>query len=152
MRKLLLCGAFVCLLACGQERQDREIKADISSKAETMLALAGVRYTVENDTVFLHGYCPTIESRTAVEKKIEKIAGVEYVVNNIKVGPVTLSGNQPLQHSVDSILAHYPWAFAEVEDSVISLHGRVYQNEHPNLLKAIGTLQYKGLLNHLALQ
>jgi osmotically-inducible protein OsmY len=73
----------VCLFSsCSQQRQDRNIKADIATKAKTDLNFAGVRFTVSDGIVSLTGRCPTQKAKEAVEKTVRDISIVKDIVGN----------------------------------------------------------------------
>ena len=51
------------LVSCSREKMDKDVKADITTKAEKEISFAGVNYTVLNGQVNLTGVCPSQKAK-----------------------------------------------------------------------------------------
>src|SRR5215204_4197703 len=110
--------------ACSQQAKDRDIKADIATKAQKEISFAGVNYIVTEGVVQLSGICPSQKAKDKVEATIKKIAGVKDVVSSIAIGPVVLDSDPLLKQSVDSVLKKYSKATAEINNNNVVLLGQ----------------------------
>ncbi len=150
-------GVLFCLfsfieIGCSQKTIDKETKADITTKAETDINFVGVKYTVADGIVTLSGNCSTEKAKSSVEGTVKEIAGVKNVVNTITIAPVTITADQPLKKSVDSVLKKYARVQADVTDSIVVVKGEVEQKEMQKLLEGLNSLQAKKVENQLVVR
>jgi osmotically-inducible protein OsmY len=149
----ILIGLTACLFSgCGQQKQDRNIKADIATKARTDLNFAGVSYMVADGIVSLTGKCPTQKAKDEVEKTVRDISIVKDIVSTIEIAPVILGADQALKESVDSVLMHYARVQAVVMDSTVLVRGVVEQKDLQELMSGLQSLQPRKLDNQLTVQ
>jgi hypothetical protein len=141
--KLIMIIPFFMLQSCGGN--DKDIKADLATKAEEQKDFAGVNFTVSNHVVTLSGNCPTLKSKSSVETTTKGIYGVKQVVNNIQVAPVVIGTDQLLKKGIDSILKEYPGITAVTKDSIVYLQGKVPDEKVVKLKDAINTLKPKAV-------
>ena len=152
MVQLSLLALVIFLTGCSQQKKDREIKADITAKAKSEIAFAGVNYTVSNGIVDVTGVCPSAKERDKVESAVRRIAGVKEVKNSIAIGPVVLDADFSLKQSVDSLLMNYNLAGASVENSNVILTGSVPEKDLQKILNGLKKLPVAGVVNQLAVQ
>lgn len=74
--------------SCSKEHRDREIKADLTTKAKNELNFAAVNYTVDDGIVNLTGKCGSEKSKQEAEETVKGINIVNGIVNKIVVAPV----------------------------------------------------------------
>jgi osmotically-inducible protein OsmY len=155
-QKRTLCCVLVFMIsttlsACSLEDRDKEIKADIASKAKSDINFAGVNFTVQDSKVTLTGSCPTLKARAGVDQSLKTIHVLKSVDNRIKISPVTLGASYAVKQAVDSILAGYPRVNAEVTDSAVVLIGSVKKEESTKLLADIKKIGGGTLVNQMTI-
>ncbi|HEV7330522.1 MAG TPA: BON domain-containing protein [Flavisolibacter sp.] len=150
MKCLIFSLLLMLMLGCSQSEKDKDIKQTIASTARDDVAFAAVNYTVREGVVTLGGKCPTQQEKEKVLKRVNGTTGVKGVLDLIQVAPVTLTSDFSLKQATDSVLMKYATVEANVQDSVITLHGEVEKERLPHLLKALGELGAKGVNHHLA--
>jgi hypothetical protein len=128
------------LSACGPTSNDVAIKKDLTSKAKQDINFAGVQYVVDSGKVTVFGNCPTYQSREQVIKTVHSINIIKGVNNQIRIFPVVLGPGLTIKQSVDSVLANYPMAAAQVSEKVVLLRGKVKAGDLNTLLVAIEKL------------
>ncbi|HEX8462272.1 MAG TPA: BON domain-containing protein [Segetibacter sp.] len=129
------------LVSCDQKVTDKAVKADLLTKAKSEKDFAGVRIMVENGVVTLSGKCPSAKSKSTVETTTKGVYGVKSVTNNIIIAPVVIGTDHLLKQGVDSLLKEYAGVQAIVEDSIVTLEGKVESGSAPKLTTAIQSLQ-----------
>jgi hypothetical protein len=149
---LLYVGMAAGLLACSQAKLDKEIKADLVTKAKTDVNFAGVSYTVDEGVVTLTGACSSAKAKSEAEKTVKSINIVKSVNNQIVIAPVIMNADFPLKQSVDSILATYPSVQANVAQQMVTLTGKTTTQEVDKLLPAIQKLNPSKIDNQLQVQ
>lgn len=149
---IILAMMFMGLASCSQQETDKEIKADIATKAKTDVDFAGVSYTVDKGDVSLTGKCPTVKSKDQVEQTIKSINIVKGIIDQIQIAPVVLDDDFALKQSTDSVLATYPMVKAEVAQQVVVLTGRTQKQNLGKLMAAITKLHPTKIDNQLAVQ
>lgn len=122
---------------CSQQSLDKEIKADITSKAKEDINFAGVMFVVEKGRVTLSGSCPTAKSREMVKQKLRTIHVVDSVEDHLILAPVTLGPSFAIKQEVDSVLAKYPAVTAAVSDSAVLLIGKIKNADLNKLLPSL---------------
>jgi hypothetical protein len=150
-RGFIICSLLLVLFSCSQAGKDKDIKQTIATKAKEEPAFASVSYTVSGGVVTLSGNVPSEKQKTEVEQEVKGTAGVKEVVNQITVGAVVLTGDHPLQQSVDSVLKKYPTVQAVVKDSIIVVQGNVDSKKAIKMLNSLQRLNAKGLANELVI-
>jgi osmotically-inducible protein OsmY len=146
---LMMCIA----AACSRETMDRDIKADITVKAKTELAFAGVGFTVDKGVVTLTGSCPAEPAKQKIETTVRKIAGVKDVVNSIVINPVVIDTDPALKQSVDSALMQFNLATSQVSNNNVVLMGKVKkQDDVQKILKAMQKLKVGTVDNRLVVE
>jgi osmotically-inducible protein OsmY len=145
-------GLSTLLMSCSRQTMDSAIKGDITTKAKSEIAFAGVNYTVAKGVVQLSGVCPSQKERDKVESTVSKISGVKSVVNAIITGPVVLDENFSLKQSVDSVLKDYILATAQVSNKQVTLTGQVNEKELKKITEGIQKLPVSGIDNRLTVQ
>jgi len=136
-RRCLLSSCLILFLACSQQRQDREIKADITIKAKEDLNFAGVRFVVDSGVVYLTGTCPTEKSRAMVRQKLQTIHLIDRVDDQLTIGAVTIGATLSMQQDLDSVLAKYPSVTSVLSDSGVILIGKIKPSELEKLLPSL---------------
>jgi osmotically-inducible protein OsmY len=147
---LAFCSAMLLTAGCDQRTTDREIKADITSKAKDDINFAGVQFTVENGKVTLLGICPTPKSRELVKQKLSTIHVISSVEDRLLISPVTIGHSYTVKQQVDSILATYPTVIAVVSDNSVALMGSVENKELNKLLQSVAKVQPKIIIARLS--
>jgi hyperosmotically inducible protein len=137
------------LSSCSQQELDKEIKADIATKAKSELNLAAVNYTVENGVVTLTGRCASEKSKGEAEQTIKGINIIKGLVNHIEVAPVVLTTNLPLKQAVDSVLKTYPTVQANVKGDTIVLEGKAKSKDASKILAGLNPLHPQKIENEL---
>jgi osmotically-inducible protein OsmY len=137
------------LVGCSQKEIDHETKADIATKAKSDPDFAGVYYSVSGGTVTLSGNCPSQLALQNVSEAVSKIAGVKKVINQLRLAPVVLGTDHQLKVAVDSTLKNYPEAIAYVQDSVVTLTGKVQPDEVQKLMDDLAKLHPKELVKQV---
>lgn len=138
------------MVSCSQEDHDKQIKADITSKAKSDINFAGVSFTIKDGSVTLTGSCPTVKARAGIDQSLSTIHILKSVDNRIKIAPVTMGASFAIKQAVDSVLATYPLVNAEVTDSAVVLIGSVKKQESAKLLADIKKVASGTLVNHMA--
>lgn len=128
---------------------DRDIKADIATKAKSDVNFANVVYRVDQGKVTLSGNCVSTASKQYVENKIKGIKVVKSISNYILVAPVALKNDPILKQSVDSVLATYPYVQAQITGYDITLIGQADKKQMERLLPAIKKLNPSKLDNQI---
>lgn len=139
-------------LSCSQKHKDKEAKADITVKAKSDPAFAGVRFVINNGVITLNGNCPIQQTKDKVESTVKDVYGIQQVVNDIQIAPVIIGTDQELKQSVDSILGQYPNVEAIVKDSMVQLQGQIQTKDEEKLLSAIQSLQPARTENQLIIK
>ena len=93
--------------SCSKDHRDKEIKADLTTKAKNELNFAAVNYTVEDGIVTLTGKCSSEKSKSEAEQAVKGINIVKGIINKIIVAPVILNADLPLKQAVDSVLKNF---------------------------------------------
>jgi osmotically-inducible protein OsmY len=138
--------------SCSQEKKDRDIKADITTKSKTEISFAGVNFTVDRGVVSLSGICPSQKSKEKVESTVKGIEDVKNVVNAITIGPVVIDTGPFLKQSVDSVLMKHNLATAQVSNNNVILTGQVQQKDLSKILEAMQKLPVANVMNQLSVQ
>ncbi|WP_345951904.1 BON domain-containing protein [Mucilaginibacter sp. PAMB04274] len=128
---------------------DKEIKADLVTKAKTDVSFAGVSYSVEKGVVTLTGACATRKAKSEVEKTVKSIHLIKGLHNQLVVAPVILNNDFLLKQAVDSVLAVYPAVQASVAQNVVTLIGKAQKGEADKLIPAIAKLKPASIDNQL---
>jgi len=128
---------------------DKDIKADITTKAEKEISFAGVNYTVLNGEVNLTGICSSQKAKDKVKSTVKKIAGVSAVNNAITIGPVVINSDPLLKQSVDSVLKKYSQATAQLNNNNVILTGQVAKEEGHKIVEALQKLPVNSIDNRL---
>jgi len=145
-QRIIRCGILVFTVTLAYScTTDKEIKADIATKAKTDINFAAVNYSVENKIVTLTGSCPSQKSVQQVAQTIKSINVISGLINNIKVAPVTLDENLPLKQAVDSLLADYPTVQANVNQGTVELYGKAPKQMVDKLLPEVYKLHPVGI-------
>ena len=139
------------LVSCSRKKMDKDIKADITTKAEKEISFAGVNYTVLNGEVNLTGVCPSQKAKDKVESTVKKIAGVSAVNNAITIGPVVINSDPLLKQSVDSVLKKYSQATAQLNNNNVILTGQVAKEEGHKIVEALQKLPVNSIDNRLTI-
>ena len=137
------------LSSCSQQELDKEIKADLTSKAKNDLDLAAVNYTVEDGVVTLTGRCASEKSKSEAEQTVKGINIVKGIVNHIEVAPVVLTANFPLKQAADSVLKTYPRVQANVKGDTIVLEGKAKNQDAGKILAGLKPLHPQKIENQL---
>ncbi|MEH3114214.1 hypothetical protein [Pedobacter terrae] len=126
-----------CMLvsACGHKYIDKEIKADLVSKAKEDVNFAGLMFTVFNGNVAIWGKCASERSKQLVKTKIKTIHMINHINEQIIVGNVKLDADYNQKLKIDGVLVNYPGVAASVSRQVISLIGYVEPDRYHELLK-----------------
>ncbi|MVN22849.1 BON domain-containing protein [Mucilaginibacter arboris] len=143
---IILCSS------CSKAHRDKEIKADLTTKAKNELNFAGVNYMVEDGVVTLTGKCSSEKSKNEVEQDVKGINIVKGIINKIVVAPVTLTSDFPLKQAADSVLKNYPGAEADVSGNTIVLEGKAAQKDVDKILPALNKLHPNKIDNRLKLE
>ena len=131
-------GMILLLLsACSQQARDREIKADITTKAKQDINFAGAYFTVKDGTVSLWGRCATEKSRDLLLQKLKTIHVIKAIDDRLIIGPVSIGSNFSFKQRVDSVLAKYPGVSAELSGNGIHLMGRARPAELQKMLESL---------------
>ena len=125
------------LSACSQQSRDREIKADITSKAKEDVNFAGAYFTVQDGNVSLWGKCPTEKSRDLLIQKLKTIHVIKVIDNRLTIGPVSIGSDFSLKQQVDSVLAKYPGITAALSGNGIQLLGSAKSTELQKILESL---------------
>ncbi|MEX8548579.1 MAG: BON domain-containing protein [Mucilaginibacter sp.] len=137
------------LSSCSQQELDKEIKADLTTKAKTDLNLAAVNYMVEDGVVTLTGKCASEKSKSEAEQTVKGINIVKGIVNHIEVAPVVLTTNFPLKQAADSVLKTYPTVRADVKGDTIVLEGKAKSQDAGKILAGLKPLHPQKIENQL---
>lgn len=140
------------MLGCSQEKKDRDIKADITTKAKSEVAFAGLSYTVDEGIVHVTGQCPGLKQKTEALTTIRGIAGVKGVVDSISIAPVMLDDRFSLKRSVDSVLKKQNLITAMLEGDRLVLYGQVNEDEWPALMEGLQSLPLSGIDNRMHIE
>ncbi|MGI4749064.1 MAG: BON domain-containing protein [Janthinobacterium lividum] len=135
--------------SCSQANEDKNIKADLSSKAKTDLNFAAVNFTVDEGVVTLTGKCASEKSKGAAEQTVKNINIVKGIINQIVVAPVTINADFVLKQAVDSVLTSYPSAKAAVNGNTILLEGKAAKKDMDKLLLGLNKLHPDKIENQL---
>ena len=138
--------------SCSKEHGDKEIKADLTTKAKNELNFAAVNYTVEDGVVTLTGKCGSEKSKKEVEETVKGINIVKGIINKIVVASVVINADLPLKQSVDSVLKDYPEVQADVSGNTIVLEGKAMKQDVNKMLPALNQLHPAKIDNQLKLQ
>jgi hypothetical protein len=147
-----LAVACLFLAGCSQQKKDSDIKADITTKAKTEIAFAGVNYMVENGMVHLYGSCPSPREKDKVITTVKKIAGVKEIADSMVIQPVMLTADFSLKQSVDSVLKRYSLATAVVSNGTVLLQGKATGKDHQKITEALHQLPVSGIDNRMLLE
>ena len=146
----------VLLISCSQAKMDRNIKADITAKAKSEIAFAGVNYTLNEGiaqlSVTCPVTCPSLKEKDKVKSTVRKIAGVKNVVNTVTIAPVILDEDFSLKQSVDSVLKSYTKATAQVHNKQVVLIGTIKAKEQQQVTEALQKLGVAGIDNRLTVE
>lgn len=150
MKWMRILGLAVLLVGgCSRSERDRDVKQTITTRARAEPAYAGVSYSVSEGMVTLGGSCPTQKEKEKILRQVSGLAGVNGVIDHIRIAPVTLTADFSLKQAADSVLMHYARVLATVQDSVITLHGTVEKAELEPLLHAMGKLGARDVRHRL---
>ncbi|MGI4804471.1 MAG: BON domain-containing protein [Janthinobacterium lividum] len=136
-------------ISCGQQNQDKNIKADLSAKAKNELNFANVNFTVADGVVTLIGNCGSEKSKNAVEQTVKSINIIKGIDDKIVIAPVTINADLPLKQNVDSVLANYPAVEANITAGTIILQGKTKQQDADKILAALNNLHSGKIKNEL---
>ena len=139
-RSGIIAALLISVAGCGQKEKDKDIKADITTKAQSEIAFAGVHYTVNKGVVDLWGTCPSEKEKHKVETTVGKIAGVKKIINQVVLGPVVLDENFSLKQSVDSALKNYSLVSAQVSNGIVTLTGEAKADEVQKIQESLQKL------------
>jgi len=140
------------LLGCSQKKTDTAVKADLLTKAKSEKDFAGVRFIVENGVVTISGECPSEKSKSTVESTVKGVYGVKNVINTITIAPVVIGTDHLLKQGVDSVLKKYATVQAIVQDSIITLEGKLDNKEAQQLTTAIQSLKPRAVEMKMTVQ
>lgn len=152
LNKYLFLVLVAIFASCSQANQDKEIKADIATKAKDELNFAAVNYTVEDGIVTLTGKCPSEKSKNEAEQTVKGINIVKGIINKIEVAPVELNADLTLKQAVDSVLKTYPTVQADVTNGTIMLEGKAQKQEVGKITASLSQLKPVKIDNQLHLQ
>jgi hypothetical protein len=137
------------VVGCSQQSKDKDIKADLATKAQDEVAFAGVNYTVKNGTVYLSGNCPSLNAKEKVQSTVKDLAGVKNVEDSLQIAAVILDENFWVRRSVDSLLKDYPRATAQMSGDTVMLIGSVQKNELPKIMDKLKAIPARSVNNLL---
>jgi len=138
--------------SCSQKHVDKEIKADLSTKAKNELNFAAVNYTVKDGIVTLTGKCSSEKSKHEVEETVKGINIIKGIDNKIVIAPVVINSDFPLKQAADSVLKGYPTVEANVSDDTITLDGKAKKQEVAKILPALNKLHPGKIDNKVTVQ
>lgn len=138
--------------SCNEENKDKNIKADLTSKAKGQLNFAAVSFTVEDGIITLTGKCSSKKSKGEVEQTVKSINIVKGIINQIEIAPVTINADFVLKQAADSVLTSYPLAKAEVNGNTILLEGKAEKKDVEKLLAGLNKLHPDKIENQLKIE
>ena len=141
MKNVLI--ALLLLALAGCQTPDREIRADIASKAQEDLNFSGLSYTVKAGVVEFNGRCPSDKALAKIKQKISNIHVIKAVHYHVKIGQVVLDTLTPVRLQTDSLLAQYPQTVALVDTAGMVIKGPVTAQQRTQLISALHK-QYNG--------
>ena len=152
---MVLLTAFIWttgLVSCKAKNKDADIRTAIESKKTVDPSLAGVQATVAEGTVTLTGQCADEACKTSAENTVKGIDGVKKVVNNITLAPVTVTTDDPLRTSLQTVIAKYNGVQADVSDGVVTLRGTIEDRDKlQQLMMEVNALQPRKVENQLVI-
>jgi hyperosmotically inducible protein len=153
----LMVLVMVTIFACKQGPSDENLQKELAGAFSS--SFPGVTAIVKEGVVTLTGNCADESCKTASETTARNIKGVKNVVNNISVNPpppppppIEVTAHDPLQSSLNSLLASYKTVDASVENGVVTLTGHIKRSQLAILIQSVHELKPKKVVNKLEIK
>jgi hyperosmotically inducible periplasmic protein len=143
---------------CKSDKSDAEIQNAVNEKITANAEMKDLNASVNAGVVTLTGHCKDDECRKDCQQKVEGIAGVKQVVNNITVGQpvpdanVEISDDATLKTAVNDVVKGYNKVEADVKDGVVTLRGEIARADLQDLMQKLNELKPKKIDNELVIK